>query len=52
MSKCGCEPPLSEMLTDPMTLALMQSDGVDEGELRRLLVEAKERLAKAETRGN
>jgi hypothetical protein len=43
-----CEPPLSQMLEDPLTQALMESDGVDPRELRDLLSEARQRIAEAE----
>ena len=43
-----CEPPLSQMLDDPLTRALMDSDGVDPRELRALLSEARQRIAEAE----
>jgi hypothetical protein len=45
-----CEPQLSQVLDDPVTRALMASDGVDLSALRRLLDEAKQRIAKAEAR--
>ena len=48
MSKFHCEPPLSQMLEDPLTQALMESDGVDPRELRELLSEARQRIAEAE----
>ena len=43
-----CEPPLSQMLGDPMTQALMESDGVDAGALRELLSAARRRIAEAD----
>jgi hypothetical protein len=43
-----CEPPLSQMLEDPLTQVLMASDGVDPGKLRKLLSEARQRIAEAE----
>ena len=42
-----CEPPLSQMLDDPLTQALMDSDGVDPRALRELLSEAQQRIAGA-----
>ena len=48
MRKFHCEPPLSQMLEDPLTQALMESDGVDPRELRELLSEARQRIADAE----
>jgi hypothetical protein len=41
------EPPLSLMLEDPLTRALMDSDRVDPRALRELLCEAKQRIAEA-----
>jgi hypothetical protein len=41
------EPPLSRMLEDPLTRALMASDRVDPHHLRKLLAEAKRRIAEA-----
>jgi hypothetical protein len=43
-----CEPPLSQMLEDPLTQVIMASDGVDPGKLRKLLSEAQQRIAEAE----
>ncbi len=43
-----CEPPLSQMLDDPLTRALMASDRVDPGALRELLSEAQPRIARTE----
>ncbi len=48
MGQFHCEPPLSQMLEDPLTRALMESDGVDPRELRELLSEARQRIAAAE----
>jgi hypothetical protein len=42
-----CEPPLSQMLDDPLTQALMDSDRVDPCALRELLSEARQRIAGA-----
>jgi hypothetical protein len=38
------EPPLEEMLEDPVVLAMMAVDGVAPGDVVSLLSEAKERL--------
>ncbi|MGH7074954.1 MAG: hypothetical protein ACREFD_12230 [Stellaceae bacterium] len=43
MGITGCEPALEEMLSDPMTKALMASDGVDAEEVKNLLVKARDR---------
>jgi hypothetical protein len=48
MGNCHREPPLSQMLDDPLTQALMESDGVDPRDLRDLLSEARQRIAEAE----
>jgi hypothetical protein len=45
MCETGCEPRLDEMFQDPMTQALMQSDGIDEQEVKNLLREARDRYA-------
>jgi hypothetical protein len=50
MGHFHCEPPLSQMLEDPLTQALMESDGVDLRALRDLLCEARQRIAEAEPR--
>ncbi|HZB90868.1 MAG TPA: hypothetical protein VE397_05460 [Stellaceae bacterium] len=42
-----CEPPLSQMLEDPLTQVLMASDGVDPRELRELISEARQRIAES-----
>jgi hypothetical protein len=42
------EPPLSQMLEDPVTQALMRSDGVDRHALQTLLRAARRRIAEAE----
>ncbi len=39
----GHEPPLEEVLGDPIVRALMRSDGVAPGEVRRVLDEARRR---------
>ena len=39
----GIEPPLEEVLGDPIVRALMRSDGVAPGEVRRVLDEARRR---------
>ena len=44
MGHFHCEPPLSQMLDDPLTQLLMASDGVDPRALRDLLSEAKQRI--------
>ena len=41
---CGREPPLDEILADPMARLLMRRDGVDEAGLRRFLAELSRRL--------
>jgi hypothetical protein len=47
MGQFHCEPPLSQMLEDPLTQALMESDKVDPRELRELISEARQRIAEA-----
>jgi len=47
MGDFHCEPPLSQMLEDPVTQALMASDGVDRDTLKMLLREAQRRIAEA-----
>ena len=47
MGDFHCEPPLSQMLEDPLTQALMASDGVDPRDLRELLTAARRRIAAA-----
>ncbi len=42
------EPPLAQVLDDPMTQVLMLSDGVDLRELRHLIEEARQRIADSE----
>jgi hypothetical protein len=42
-----CEPPLSQMLDDPLTQVLMESDRVDPGALRELISKARQRIAEA-----
>jgi len=39
------EPALSDMLADPITQLLMQRDGVQEGEIRRLAARLRDRAA-------
>ncbi|HYM04482.1 MAG TPA: hypothetical protein VET85_16125 [Stellaceae bacterium] len=51
MGDCRREPPLSQMLEDPMTRAVMLSDRVDVSELRLLLSAARERIAEADRGG-
>jgi hypothetical protein len=48
MGDFHCEPPLSQMLEDPVTQAVMASDGVDRDALRLLLRDAKRRIAETE----
>ncbi|HEX9489170.1 MAG TPA: hypothetical protein VF930_02730 [Stellaceae bacterium] len=48
MSKSHCEPPLSQVLDDPMTHVLMLSDGVDPRQLHHLIKEARQRMAAAD----
>ena len=43
------EPPLAQVLDDPMTQVLMLSDGVDLRELRHLIKEARQRMAESES---
>jgi hypothetical protein len=50
MGHFHCEPPLSQMLEDPLTRALMASDGVDPRALRDLLSAARQRISEAEPR--
>lgn len=45
-----CEPPLSQLLDDPLTQLLMASDGVDPRALDHLISEVRDRLAKSDTR--
>jgi hypothetical protein len=52
---CWREPSLSQMLADPLTRILMQSDGVDLGDLRDLIAEVRQRIAAVDrgaTRGD
>ena len=44
MGKFRCEPSLSQMLADPMTQILMESDGVDPDALHDLLSAARQRI--------
>ncbi len=48
MGHCPREPALAQMLADPLTQALMRSDGVDEDRLLDLVEEARLRIADAE----
>ncbi len=48
MGHCPREPELAQMLADPLTQALMRSDGVDEDRLLHLVEEARLRIADAE----
>jgi len=47
MGNFRCEPSLSQMLADPMTQVLMESDGVDPKDLRDLLSAARRRIDEA-----
>ena len=49
MCIAGSEPALDDMLSDPMTQALMASDGVEAKEVKTLLVEARARSGRATT---
>jgi hypothetical protein len=40
------EPPLNEILRDPLTRLLMERDGVDEATLRHLLKQVSKRLVR------
>ena len=40
------EPPINEILRDPLTRLLMERDGVDEATLRRLLEQVSQRIAR------
>ena len=42
------EPPLAQVLDDPLTQVLMLSDGVDLRELRHLIDAARQRIAESE----
>lgn len=48
MSNDRGEPPLSQVLDDPLTQVLMLSDGVDPRELQYLIREARQRIAAAD----
>ena len=48
MSNDRGEPPLSQVLDDPMTQVLMLSDGVDPRDLHHLIREARQRIAAAD----
>lgn len=41
---CRREPPIDELLRDPVARLLMERDGVDEAMLRRLLEQVGQRL--------
>lgn len=43
-----CEPPLSQMLEDPLTRVLMASDRVDPDSLRELITTVRRRIADAD----
>ena len=47
MGNFRCEPSLSQMLADPLTQVLMESDGVDPQHLRDLLSAARRRIDEA-----
>jgi hypothetical protein len=51
MAEQSCrQPSLDELLADPITILMMQSDGVDPLELRRLLESARDaRMARKAT---
>jgi hypothetical protein len=51
MKQPQCEPSLTQMLEDPLTRALMLSDGVDAHALQHLLSEVRQRIAEADTGG-
>jgi hypothetical protein len=42
------EPPLAQVLDDPLTQVLMMSDGVDPRELRHIIEKARQRIAESE----
>jgi len=42
------EPPLAQVLDDPMTQVLMLSDGVDQRELEHIIAEARQRIAESD----
>lgn len=48
----GREPALSDMLADPITQLLMRRDGVQEGEVRRLVARLRQRRSGSGTSGN
>lgn len=41
----GVEPPLEDLMSDPMTAALMSSDGIDSEAVRAAVAEARKGLA-------
>jgi hypothetical protein len=51
MSDCyqnaGCEPPLEEMLTDPIVELLLKRDGIDPADLRSYLCSIREKLKRS-----
>ena len=44
-TRAGVEPPLEEVLGDPIVRALMRSDAVAPGEVRRVVEVARRRVA-------
>ena len=48
MNDCRREPPLAQVLEDPLTQVLMLSDGVGLPELRHIIKEARQRMAESE----
>jgi hypothetical protein len=48
MGYLHCEPPLSQMLEDPLTRVLMASDRVDPESLRELITTVRRRIAAAD----
>jgi hypothetical protein len=46
--EAGGEAPLEELLTDPIIELLLERDGIDPAELRRLLASVRERLQPAD----
>jgi hypothetical protein len=47
----GCEPPLEELLTDPMVKLLLKRDGIDPADLRRYLCSIREKLQRPDAAG-
>jgi hypothetical protein len=44
----GCEPPLEELLTDPIIELLLERDGIDPADLRSYLCSIREKLQPAD----